>query len=186
MKQTPRNNSPTDMGGLKHKHAHNSAQHFLKQFSTHPMRIPLRHNRYLQRPIFWIVTLLGMMWASPLTLIGLLIALPVFVLHGHAQLVCGHTVALLVRGPFADCMLGRHPFGAMSAMALGHVVIAEQQGLSSRVLTHELAHVRQAARWGFVFPFAYLAASAWAAIRGRDAYWHNSFEIAARKAEKHI
>lgn len=147
---------------------------------------PFLNNKYMQRPLFWIGTLLGVVWASPLTLFGLLLALPVFLLRGHAELVRGHTVALLVRGPFADSMLGRHPFGAMTAMALGHVVIAEHQGLSVRVLTHELAHVRQASCWGILFPLAYLASSAWAAIRGRDAYWHNRFEIAARKAEKHV
>lgn len=134
----------------------------------------------------WATTLLGIVWALPLTLVGMLLALPVLALRGHIQLVRGSTVALMVRGPFADCMLGRHPFGAMSAMALGHVIITEHQGISSRVLVHELTHVRQAARWGIVFPFAYLASSAWAAIRGRDAYWHNRFEIAAREAEKHF
>jgi len=143
-------------------------------------------NRYLQRPLFWAGTLLGMAWASPLTAAGLLLALPVLAFRGRAQLIRGRTIALLVRGPLADAMLSRHPFGAMSAMALGHVIIAEHQGLSARVLTHELAHVRQAARWGMAFPFAYLASSAWAALRGRDAYWHNRFEIAARNAEKHI
>lgn len=141
---------------------------------------------YLPRPVFWLATLLGVFWALPLTLLGMLLALPVVVVRGNAQLIRGPTVALLVRGPFADWMLCRHPFGAMTAMALGHVVIAEKQGLSSRVLIHELAHVRQAARWGILFPFAYLASSAWAAIRGRDAYWHNKFEIAAREAEKQI
>lgn len=149
----------------------------------HPRK--LFHHRYLRRPLSWIGTLLGILWALPLTVAGLLFALPVFAWRGHAQLVRGRTAALLVRGPFADAVLSRHPFGAMTAMALGHVIIAEHQGLSSRVLMHELAHVRQAERWGIVFPFAYLASSAWAGMRGRDAYWHNRFEIAARKAEKH-
>lgn len=148
----------------------------LRQFSRH---------RLLRRALSWIGTLLGIVWALPLTIVGLLFALPVFAWRGHAQFIRGHTAALLVRGPFADAVLSRHPFGAMTAMALGHVIIAEQQGLSSRVLMHELAHVRQAERWGIAFPFAYLASSAWAGIRGRDAYWHNRFEIAARKAEKH-
>jgi hypothetical protein len=143
-------------------------------------------NKPLPRPLSWIGTLFGVVWAAPLTAFGLTLALPILLLRGHAQLVRGHTVALVVRGPFADQMLSRHPFGAMVAMALGHVVIAEQQGLSMRVLTHELAHVRQAARWGILFPFAYLGSSAWAMIRGRDAYWHNRFEIAAREAEKHF
>jgi hypothetical protein len=82
-------------------------------------------------------------------------------------------------------MLARHPFGAMCAMAIGHIVIAQRQGLTPQILTHELEHVRQAAHWGIVFPFAYLAASAWARIRGQDAYWNNVFEVAARRAERH-
>lgn len=142
--------------------------------------------RYIRRTLLWISAFVGIVWASPLTLAGLLLALPVFIWRGHAQLIRGPTLALLVRGPFADVVLSRHPFGAMTAMALGHVIIAEQQGLSSRVLAHELEHVRQAERWGAIFPFAYLASSAWAGMRGRDVYWHNHFEIAARKAEKHI
>lgn len=144
------------------------------------------NHRFVARPLFWIRTLCGFVWASPLTALGLLLALPVILYRGHMQVVRGHTFAILARGPFADAMLSRHPFGVMNAMALGHVVIAMHDGLSSRVLVHELAHVRQAERWGVVFPFAYLASSAWAAIRGKDAYWHNRFEIAARKAEKHI
>lgn len=189
MKEAPRNNAKNHAGRFPFRHEPAAARRMSRQFSMQKMRLRFqlfRNNRYVQRPLFWIGTLFGITWASPLTLFGLALALPVFLLRGHVQLVRGHTVALLVRGPFADRMLGRHPFGAMTAMALGHVVIAEQQGLSARVLTHELAHVRQAARWGIVFPFAYLASSAWAAIRGRDAYWHNRFEIAARAAEKNV
>lgn len=144
------------------------------------------NKRLVQRPLFWLGSILGVIWASPLTAFGLLLATPVILYRGNMQVVRGHTFAILARGPFADAMLSRHPFGVMNAMALGHVVIAMHDGLSSRVLIHELAHVRQAAWWGPVFPFAYLASSAWAAIRGKDAYWHNRFEIAARKAEKHF
>lgn len=169
-------------------HASNK-ERVLNPSSSSGMRIGLRQFfriRCMRRTLSWIGALLGMVWASPLTLAGLLLALPVFIWRGHVQLIRGRTLALLVRGPFADIALSHHPFGAMTAMALGHVIIAEHQGLSSRVLLHELEHVRQAERWGVVFPFAYLASSAWAGIRGRDAYWHNSFEIAARKAEKHV
>lgn len=140
----------------------------------------------LSTPLAWIGTLFGVIWASPMTMLGLLLASPVLLLRGQAQLIRKPTAALLIRGPFADRMLSRHPFGAMCAMALGHIIIAENQGLSSRVLIHELEHVRQAARWGMFFPFLYLGSSAWAAICGRDAYWHNKFEIEAREAEKQI
>ncbi len=130
--------------------------------------------------------MLGIIWALPLTALGLLFVLPVLLCRGRVQLVGGPTFAIVAHGRCADVMLNHHPFGAMSAMALGHVIIAAHDGLSLRVLSHELVHVEQAARWGIVFPIAYLASSAWAAIRGRDAYWHNRFEIAARKAEKHF
>lgn len=189
MKEAQKHKFKSNVGRFQSRQERAAARRLSRQLSKQQMRFRLqllRHNAYVQRPLFWIGTLLGMGWAAPLTAFGLVVALPVFLLRGHAQLVRGHTVALLVRGPFADRMLGRHPLGAMTAMALGHVVIAEHQGLSARVLTHELAHVRQAARWGVIFPFAYLASSAWAAIRGKDAYWHNRFEIAARKAEKRI
>jgi hypothetical protein len=146
----------------------------------------LLRNRLLRSPGSWFLTLIGMVWALPLSIAGLLFAIPVALWRGHIHVVRGKTVALLVRGPLADIILGHHPFGAMTAMALGHVIVSESQGLSARVLTHELVHVRQAEVWGPFFPFAYLASSGLAAIQGKDAYWHNHFEVAARKAEKHI
>ncbi|HJV81136.1 hypothetical protein [Noviherbaspirillum sp.] len=161
----------------------------LRRFLKRQMRLRLQrllHSHPLRLPLFWAATVLGMIWAAPLTLFGLLVGLPVVLFRGHLQLVRGHTITLLARGPIADWILNRHPFGPMNAMALGHVVIAERRGLSSRVLVHKLTHVRQASRWGPFFPFAYLASSIWAFMRGRDAYWHNRFEIAARKAEKHF
>lgn len=140
-----------------------------------PMRV-LRH----------LVLLLGIVWALPLTAAGMLLALPVMLGRGQVHLVrSARAPALLFSGPAADYLLARHPFGAMCAMAIGHVVIAERSSLTRRILTHELAHVRQAACWGILFPVAYLAASAWALLRGQDAYWNNVFEISARKAERH-
>ena len=128
---------------------------------------------------------LGILWALPLTLLGaLLMMLPTLLLRGRIDVVMRPTPALLVRGPLADRMLEGHPFGAMCAMAIGHIVIAQRQGLTARILTHELAHVRQAAHWGLVFPLVYLAASIWAFLHGEDAYWNNCFEVAARRAER--
>jgi hypothetical protein len=132
-----------------------------------------------------VATLLGILWALPLTLIGLASSIPIVLRRGRIYAVHDSTPALLVRGPIADYLLEHHPFGPMSAMAIGHVIIAEQRGLTKQILTHELAHVRQASLWGALFPFAYLAASLWAWLRGRDAYWNNPFEVAARNAERH-
>lgn len=128
---------------------------------------------------------LGILWALPLTLCGVVMALPAMLWRGKLCLVHAPTPALLVSGPAADYLLEHHPFGPMSAMAIGHIVVAERHGLTPQILTHELAHVRQATHWGILFPFVYLAASGWAVMRGQDAYWHNAFEIAARKAERH-
>lgn len=140
----------------------------------------------LQKLLHMLASLAGIVWALPLTLVGLLLALPVIACRGEVRLVhSGRVPALLFSGRAADYMLERHPFGAMCAMAIGHVVIAERSSLTRRILTHELAHVRQAACWGILFPFVYLGASAWALLRGQDAYWNNVFEIAARKAERH-
>lgn len=127
---------------------------------------------------------LGILWAMPLTLIGMALALPILMWRGRIHVIRTGTPALMVSGPVADFMLSRHPFGPMCAMAIGHLVIAEERGLTPQVLTHELAHVRQAACWGILFPIVYLAASAWAMMHGQDAYWHNVFEVAARQAEK--
>lgn len=143
---------------------------------------PARHRRIRPGPI---VTLLGILWALPLTLAGaVLVMLPTLLFRGRVDVVTQPTPALLVRGRLADLLLEHHPFGAMCAMAIGHIVIAQRQGLTARILTHELAHVRQAALWGFIFPLVYLAASAWALLCGKDAYWSNYFEVAARRAEQ--
>ena len=141
--------------------------------------------RGLRRILFGGLALLGIVWAAPLTLIGGLFAAPILLCRGRGSLSGELTPALIVTGPLGDYLLKRHPFGVMSAMAIGHIVIVDRQCLTRQILTHELTHVRQAALWGSLFPFAYVASSLWAGLRGRDAYWHNVFEIAARKAEQH-
>lgn len=193
MKEALKNKCGTARGRRISKYDRPAENHFARgsvtRFPTQQMRLQFQRlllTPYVRLPLFWTGTVFGVAWAAPLTAFGLLLALPVILFRGHIQFIRGNTFAILARGRVADFMLRHHPFGAMNAMAIGHVVIATHEGLSARVLVHELAHVRQAAHWGIVFPFAYLASSAWAAIRGRDAYWHNRFEVAARKAEKHV
>jgi hypothetical protein len=142
-------------------------------------------DQYRSPLLHWTGTILGIVWALPLTLVGLVMSLPILLWRGRLQRCHEATPALIVSGPLADFMLAHHPFGAMCAMAVGHIVIADKSGLTRQILTHELTHVRQAAVWGILFPFAYVACSLWAVLRGHDAYWYNFFEIAARKAERH-
>lgn len=148
------------------------------------------------RPRLTWLTLAGILWALPLSLCGLLMALPVLLARGRMTVVpmlrVSHAPgkrtavpALLVSGRVGDFLLAHHPFGALHAMAIGHVVIADRTATSRRLLVHELVHVAQAARWGILFPFAYLVASACAFLSGGDVYWDNVFEVAARQAETH-
>ncbi|HYZ47019.1 MAG TPA: hypothetical protein VE712_05070 [Actinomycetota bacterium] len=66
-------------------------------------------------------------------------------------------------------------------MTLGHVVLCIDR-VDDALLRHELVHVRQFERWGpFMIP-AYGLSSLAALLRGRDAYWDNSFEEEARRA----
>lgn len=127
----------------------------------------------------------GIIWAFPITVFGLILALPAM-LPRHGRIIHlrhATTPALLVTGTFADRLLAMHPLGNIIGMSIGHVVIVREAHLTYRLLEHELAHVRQAARWGLLFPFAYLMSSLHQACRGRRAYRDNLFEVQARAAE---
>jgi hypothetical protein len=86
-------------------------------------------------------------------------------------------------GGFARRLLRSTPIGAQ-AMTLGHVVIGRDRVSLDRSRAHELIHVRQVERWGPLFFPAYLAASAWAWLRGRHYYRDNCFEREARRGER--
>lgn len=131
-----------------------------------------------------LVYMARLLWAGPLSLFGLCMGLTVLVAGGRWHIVEGSTRALLFRGRLADWLLLRHPAGRMNAMAIGHVVLATVGGLGERTLAHELEHVRQAERWGPLFPLLYMGASTWEWLNGRQAYRDNRFETAARAAEK--
>ncbi len=139
----------------------------------------VRRRRERHPALLW----LGLFWALPLTLFGAVPAIAITLRGGRCRRVDGTQPAWLIQGPLADWLLERHPVGAVNAMAIGHLIIAQHDGATHRIVRHELEHVRQAARWGLFFPLVYLAASAWAALRGGRAYWDNYFEVAARQAE---
>jgi hypothetical protein len=109
---------------------------------------------------------LGYLWASPNTLVGLLAALTV-----RARPAGWRGVLLLegARGGVA-WVLGKRKFAAIT---LGHVIITNKP-VSDHLLVHELAHVGQHERWGLGFYPAYLLTS----LRG---YKRNPFELAAKR-----
>ena len=79
--------------------------------------------------------------------------------------------------------LGRHVLPNWLAISLGHHVIA-WRALDEPELAHELEHVRQWKRHGWLFPVTYLAASVQAKRAGKHWYRDNPFEVAAREAAR--
>lgn len=69
-----------------------------------------------------------------------------------------------------------NPWAKIEAITLGHVILARDPDTAARLRAHEHTHVRQYERWGVIFPFAYLASSAIAVMKGGDAYRDNVFE----------
>lgn len=122
-----------------------------------------------------IVNALARLWALPMTVLGLLMLPLAWVSGGRISVVDG---VLEVYGGWITAFLRRWPpFGAgAAAMALGHVVLAMSARDMVECRAHERVHVRQCERWGVFFLPAYLGASLWAWMRGRDPYRDNPFE----------
>lgn len=131
------------------------------------------------------------LWAFPLTAVGLVIALLLYVhslfwkKNKHFSDVDIHKYAIvfIVYGDATRWLLAHHPFGAMDAMAIGCCVFARDEATLAHTLAHELVHVRQAMQWGVVFPLAYAFCSLWCYFNKQCPYVDNHFEVQARKEE---
>lgn len=120
-----------------------------------------------------------LLWASPYSLFGLLMAALVIIAGGSGKREQG-TLEVAFRKKTAQCgKLARSlPFRGIT---FGHVIIAVTEEEMERLRTHELVHVRQYELWGIFFFPAYLASSLWQLMRGRKIYWDNYFEVQARR-----
>ncbi len=119
-----------------------------------------------------LVRLAAYLWPLPYTLLGISAGL---MLAGRFRRVDG---VIEIHGPWIAGALSRFPVPAM-AMTFGHVVFGQTQAALDVTRTHERVHVRQYERWGIVFIPAYLGASAFLYLRGRDGYRDNPFEVEA-------
>src|SRR3989338_2616314 len=117
-------------------------------------------------------TFLRYAWASPCSLVGLLLAVPILLLGGRAHVHAGVLEVALPSTQRTRLDLG--------AITLGHVVLGGSEHTLCQLRTHEQEHVRQYERWGLVFFLAYPASSLLQLICGRHPYWLNPFEVQAR------
>lgn len=118
--------------------------------------------------------LVGYLWASPVTLVGLFAALLAAATGGRLQVRAGVVEAW---GGVAGGLLrgGRfRPGGA--AVTLGHVILARTAGSLERSRAHELAHVRQYERWGLLLLPAYWLVGVWLRCRGFHPYLDHPLE----------
>ncbi|MEO8636773.1 MAG: hypothetical protein ABI587_15970 [Gemmatimonadales bacterium] len=124
---------------------------------------------------------LRILWPLPVTLLGAAGA-------GVARLF-GARVALhdgvleASGGPLGMVLHRMYPPMSVSAITLGHVVLAQDEACLTRTRAHERVHVRQYERWGFLFPLVYVAASGVALLQGREGYRGNWFEREAEGVE---
>ena len=124
-------------------------------------------------------------WAAPTTAFGIVIVGFTAATGGTVYVLGGIIEA---HGGFATTFLryvtGLALRGGAGAMTLGHVVIGRDQDCLDRTRAHERIHVKQCEKWGPLFIPAYLIASAWAWLLGKDAYRANRFEREAFRAEE--
>lgn len=127
-------------------------------------------------------TFLVVTWASPCSLIGLLIGVAVLARGGRARRV-GRVIEFLARGS-GEVTATRAARLPWSAITLGHVIIGSSGEELDRLRRHELVHVRQYEQWGPLFLLAYPLASVAAVLAGRSPYRGNWFERQAFRAER--
>lgn len=125
--------------------------------------------------------ILAYLWASPTTLVGVALALPLLLTAAKIRRVQG------VFEVYDGWLLRRLTHvGGFAAMTLGHVVIGVSADCLHTLRRHEQVHVRQAERWGILFIPAYLLAGCWQCLRGRHAYDDNPFEREAFAADEEM
>ena len=121
-----------------------------------------------------LVQVLGLLWAAPYTLAGLLLGLIGLATGGHVR----------IRGPVIEFygggvkwLLQQFFFGeGATAFTLGHTVLGQTDAGLDIARRHELVHVRQFERWGPFMGPAYLGCSLLLWLIGRRPYRDNPFK----------
>jgi hypothetical protein len=118
--------------------------------------------------------LVGYLWALPVTLVGLALALLASVSGGSVR--CRGCVVEVWGGLIGRLLRGGRLFQGGAAMTLGHVILARDADCLACSRAHELAHVRQFEWWGPLLLPAYWLVGAWLWCRGYHPYLDHPFE----------
>jgi hypothetical protein len=118
--------------------------------------------------------ILGIVWASPYTLIGLCLGCLGLFTGGRAR-IRGRVIEF--HGGAVKWLVTHLPHGQFTlAFTLGHTVLGQSDASLDISHDHEMIHVRQFERWGPFMGPAYLLSSLVLWIAGRRPYRDNPFE----------
>ena len=123
--------------------------------------------------------LLGIVWAAPITLVALLVAMLLCLRHAKLRYRLGAIDCLGL--PVADTLDWLPTTARVDAITLGHVIFSRDEHIATTWCAHERIHVRQYERWGIFLPLAYGIASVIAWTNGECPYRDNAFEREARQ-----
>lgn len=124
-----------------------------------------------------IIKLFHYLWASPNTLLGLLIGMLGLLTGGKMQVIQG---AVEFHSGAVRWLLRRTLLGSSTmAMTLGHTILGQTESSLAVARDHEHVHVRQYEVWGPFFVPAYLFCSLYLWCVKRDPYRDNPFEVEA-------
>jgi hypothetical protein len=118
--------------------------------------------------------LFGYLWASPVSAVGLALALLAAATGGRMRLRTG--VVEAHGGLPARWLRGGRWHSGGAATTLGHVILARDEATLERSRDHERKHVGQFERWGVFLLPAYWLTAAWLRLTGRDPYLDHPLE----------
>lgn len=125
--------------------------------------------------VVWKVLLV--LWASPYSLLGISIGAMGLLNGGKWRFRDG--AVEFYDGGTAEFVRRLPPGPTTAGFTLGHVILGQTAEGLTIVGKHERVHVRQFERWGPFMGPAYLGASSWLWLAGKDAYRDNPFEVEA-------
>ncbi len=113
-------------------------------------------------------------WASPYSIIGLLIGCTGVIFGGRVRIV-GPAIEFYDGG--IKWFVHRLPHGQFTlALTLGHIILGQTDAALAIARRHEVVHVAQYERWGPLMLPAYLIASCYVYYTGKRFYRDNPFE----------